>query len=301
MKTCLIIGVDSFTGRYIAQAFADEGGFNLYGTYRSDAGESKDLLVDSFQVDLLNYSEVKNAILKVKPDLIIHLAGISFAANENILQYFDVHVIGTRNILKAAVESEQQFSKIILASTGQVYGHATEITESTDLSPLNDYANSKLAMEYMAKTWLDQLPIVFVRPFNYIGVGQAKHFVVPKIIDAFARQSKDVSLGRTDVKRDFSDVRYIAKCYLALAFNGNVGETYNLASGRSLSIDYLIETLSEISGIKVSIIKDERFIRKSDPDIVSVNNSKIIEMLGESEVIPIEETLQWVYRHESRS
>lgn len=300
MKTCLIIGIDSFTGNYIAEAFVQQGTYKVIGTTRSQCDFKNQHVSKYHKMDLLNYDEISHVIKSTQPDIVIHLAGISFTANDDVSAYYEVHVVGTRNLIRAIEESKATVNKVILASTGQVYGLATNITETTAVAPLNDYAISKLAMEYTAKVWQDKLPIIITRPFNYIGIGQAKRFVIPKIISAFASKAPELVLGRTDVKRDFSDVRFIAQCYLTLAEYGQVGETYNLASGASHSIDYLIDKLTNISGLTIPLRHDEKFMRKNDPDIITVNNNKIMSLNSSLNPLPVEETLKWIFDDENR-
>lgn len=298
MKTCLIIGINSFTGSYLSETLKKQG-YNIVGTVWSAGDMKASHISQTYKMNLLNYDNVSDVIARVQPDIVIHLAGISFVLNDTASQFYDVHIMGTRNVLSALVKHKVAVSKVILASSSQVYGPATNPSETTPTAPMNDYAVSKLAMEYMAKTWSDQLPIIIARPFNCIGVGQAKHFAIPKILSAFVSKNPELHLGRTDVKKDFLDVRVVAKCYLALVEEGQVGETYNLASGQSHSINYLIEKLSCISGFNVTLKRDERFVRKNEPDRIVGDNRKIMSLKMTLAHIPIEETLQWMYNYES--
>ncbi len=300
MKTCLITGINSFTGPYICEAFKQQN-YNIVGTVLSTIDFPNSNGFEVHKMNLLNYDDVNSVIAKTQPNIVIHLAGISFVINNNASRFYDVHVNGTRNLLAALVEHNVPISKIILASSGHVYGPTAIPSEKTPPKAMNDYAVSKIAMEYMSKTWADKLPIIIARPFNYTGVAQKEHFIIPKILSAFVNKISELQLGRTDIKRDFSDVRFIAQCYAALAKEGKIGEVYNLASGKSYSIHYLIEEFSRISGLNIIIKHNKSFVRSNEPHSITADNTKIMGLKKAPEHIPIEKTLRWMFEHANRS
>ena len=134
-------------------------------------------------VNLCDRAELGRAVAEIKPDVVAHLAAISFVAHGDVEAIYRTNVVGTRNLLEALAGLEKRPSAVLLASSANIYGNAAVevIDESVQPSPANDYAVSKLAMEYMARLWMDRLPIIMTRPFNYSGVGQAPQFLLPKI------------------------------------------------------------------------------------------------------------------------
>jgi nucleoside-diphosphate-sugar epimerase len=292
MRTCLITGINGFTGSYIESAFK-KNGYHVMGTVFGDKKHHN--TTTRYNMDLQNQDEVEQVIQATCPDIVIHLAGISFIPSENPSLFYDVHIMGTRNLLTCLQKLDRTPSKIVLASSAQVYGTAANPDENTSPQPLNDYAVSKLAMEFMAKTWLPELPIVIARPFNYIGIGQSPQFVIPKLVHAFKSKQPEIQMGRIDVERDFSDVRYIADCYLALAEEGIAGETYNLCSNRSYSLSHVMDELARLANNRPKIIPNSKFMRKNDPPLIKGNNKKLVHLLQADKAIDIQQTMQWIY------
>ena len=86
-------------------------------------------------------------------------------------------------------------------------------------------------MEHLAKACMTRLGIVLTRPFNYTGVGQEPRCLIPKILNHFKTQALHIELGNTDVARDFSDVRDVARAYLLLAEAQSLGKHLTSAPG----------------------------------------------------------------------
>lgn len=296
----LITGIGGFTGRYLAAELADAG-YSVFGTTHP----REPVRSNAFQVDLCDRAALRNVVREVKPHVVAHLAAISFVGHSDPDSIYQVNVLGTRHLLQALAEVSERPKAVLLASSANVYGNATTglIDEAAELSPENDYAVSKLAMEYMARLWTDQLPLIVVRPFNYTGVGQAEHFLVPKIISHFRRGDQSIELGNIDVERDFSDVRIVAKIYRRLLEKPPVGEVLNVCSGSSATIREILKIMSGIAGYKIDFQVNPAFVRRNEVKILRGCSKKLLSKLpgisNDLQAYALADTLRWMYNEHS--
>ena len=192
---------------------------------------------------------------------------------------------------------------MLLASSANVYGNSevSPLDENTPPSPENDYAVSKYAMELMARQWRHRLPVIVARPFNYTGVGQSKSFLLPKIVDHFARGEKRIELGNIEVHRDFSDVRMVADAYHRLLQRGEPGNVYNVCSGVAHSIHDVLDMLAAISGYEIEVEVNPRFVRSNEVKRLVGDNRRLVECIGDIRRIALSETLEWMYSRQTGS
>ena len=291
-RRALITGLRGFTGHYMAQELT-AAGYRVYGTVMP--GEA--LGPDVYPVDLCDCEAVARIVDEVQPDVVAHLAGIAFVAHSNAELIYRVNVVGTRNLLEALANGKHRPTSVLLASSANIYGNASVpvIDENVPPSPANDYAVSKLAMEYMARLWMDKLPIVIARPFNYTGVGQAENFLLPKIVAHFRRNEQRIELGNLAIARDFSDVRMVARAYRRLLAVAPSGEAFNVCSGASHSLANLIDMMSEIAGYRIDVQVNPAFVRANDVLTLAGSNSKLTAVIGQLDPTPLSETLRWMY------
>ncbi|MCW8917613.1 MAG: GDP-mannose 4,6-dehydratase [Gammaproteobacteria bacterium] len=291
MPTALITGVTGFTGRYLT-ADLKEKGYDVVGLTHSRSQSGEGMIM----CDLLDRTAVAEVVSKVQPDVVAHLAAIAFVAHKDVDALYRTNVVGTRNLLEALCESRNPPSAVLLASSANVYGNAVvdPISEEVQPQPANDYAVSKLAMEYMASLWFERLPITIARPFNYTGVGQSTDFLIPKIVEHFRQGKHVIELGNLDVERDFSDVRAVARAYLRLLEVAPVGETVNVCSGRIHSLREVIEMAEVITGHKVRVEVNPAFVRANEIKTLRGDPSKLCGLIGAWKTPPLEETLRWM-------
>jgi len=290
-KRALITGLHGFTGHHMARELA-AAGYRVFGTATPGGVSSPDV----FAFDLCDRAAVGAMVEQVQPDVVVHLAGISFVAHGDAEQIYRVNVVGTRNLLEALAGAAHKASCVLLASSANIYGNASVpvIDEAVAPSPANDYAVSKLAMEYMARLWMDKLPIVIVRPFNYTGRGQDERFLLPKIVAHFQRRERRIELGNLAIARDFSDVRMVARSYRKLLAAAPGGEAFNICSGRSNSLEDVIDLCSGIAGYRIEVQVNPAFVRANDVLTLSGSNEKLAQVIGPLDPPALIDTLRWM-------
>jgi nucleoside-diphosphate-sugar epimerase len=297
MPRALLTGCHGFTGRYVACEL-EAAGYTVIGLAHDGDPPREGVL----RANLLDRDAVRRAIDEARADVVVHLAAISFVAHGDADEIYRVNVVGTRNLLAALADADAKPRSVVLASSANVYGNAAvePITEDTPPAPANDYAVSKLAMEYVARLWMERLPITLVRPFNYTGVGQSEHFLIPKIVAHFRRGDKIIELGNTDVSRDFSDVRDVARAYAAIVAHAPTAAVINVCSGTAHSLDEVLAMMARIAGYGIEVRINPAFVRANEVKRLVGSNGRLREITGLAPSIRLEDTLRWMYAAPSR-
>ncbi|WP_174908123.1 NAD-dependent epimerase/dehydratase family protein [Burkholderia diffusa] len=297
-RRAFVTGLTGFTGRYMAQQL-EAAGYDVWGTVAPGAARPDDPAFANctlLPVDLLDAQAMRAAATDARPDAVVHLAARAHVAQDEPSQTYAVNIVGTRNLLAALAGLDRRPSAVLLASSANIYGNSTAgvLDETVSPAPANDYAVSKLAMEYAAKLWADRLPIVIARPFNYTGVGQDEAYLLPKLVSHYARNAPRISLGNLDVSRDFSDVRDVTTAYLKLLETAPAGETFNVCSERAYSLKEVLAMLSRIAGYVIDVTIDPRFVRHNEVKRLSGSRDKLRRAVGELPVTPLDDTLRWM-------
>lgn len=309
----LITGVTGFVGSHLASFLRDEG-VEVIGTCRNrsnqqdadpyDAELFKDVRL--FECELRDAAAVDAVLAAERPDYLFHLAAQSFVPASWASPSDTIHnnVAGQVNLLDS-IRRHGLPTKVLVAGSSEEYGevHADElpVTEFNPLRPMNPYAISKIAQDFLAMQYYRQygVPIVRMRTFNHIGPRQNEHFVTSSFAKQIAEIEKGLRppvlyVGNLEAQRDFTDVRDVVRAYWLAIQYGVPGECYNIASGRSRSIGSLLQQLLSLSPIAVTIEQDAPRMRPSDVPIVIGDAAKFSSLTGWQPEIPIETTMQEV-------
>ena len=292
-RRVLVTGSEGFTGRYVCDEFARAG----WEVWRAGLQTQPDRL-RYLQIDLLKPETLTRIVDIASPDVVVHLAASAFIAQDDATAFYGINLLGTRHLLEALSHAHTPPTCTILASSANVYGNTTlgMLDETSPTHPANDYAVSKLAMEYLAKTYMNKLGIVITRPFNYTGVGQEQRYLIPKIVAHFKARATTIELGNTDVARDFSDVRDVARFYRLLAEASPCGETFNLCSGEATAIESCITMASEITGHDIEVRVNPDFVRSIEIKTLRGSRTKLENAVGQQKRHGIRETIEWMLK-----
>lgn len=291
-KKVLIIGIESFTGKHLTRHLKLSG----YAVFGTSFFVSDDTHV--FQCDITDKESTLGILTTILPDYIINLAGISFVVHAKKELFYSVNVLAVENILESILEIENyQPKKVILVSSATVYGNQSSdiLDEGMIPNPINHYGISKLAMEQIVKMYFDKLDIIITRPFNYTGIGQEAHFLIPKIVSHFKEKKTEIELGNINVFREFNDVEYVCEIYKKLLESDAKSEIVNICSNRVIALKEVIEQMIKIARYEIEIKINQVFIRENEIVRLSGSTTKLFGLVGEVKQRNFKKTLEEMY------
>jgi GDP-4-dehydro-6-deoxy-D-mannose reductase len=226
----LVTGANGFAGSWLARHLIEQG----------------DDVVPS-SVDITDSAAVESTILSVAPQAIYHLAGQANvgASWKDPHRTFAVNAAGTLNVVQAAIKCTEH-PRVLVVGSAEVYGvvrpDELPVSEDRPLRPASPYAASKAAAELVALQAFhgNKLPVMVARSFNHIGPGQSDEFVVSalahRVVQARLSGATAISVGNLSPRRDFTDVRDVARAYRSIVTAGVPGQVYNVCTGSAVSV-----------------------------------------------------------------
>jgi UDP-glucose 4-epimerase len=310
IRRVLVTGAAGFVGRHSMDSLLEKG-FQVTAIDNFMNSSPKDAAPYKKHCrwitgDIRNKRDVKRAMQGV--DAVLHLAAIRSVAKsvEDPMLNHDVNATGTLTLLDAAASANVKH--FIFTSTSAVYGAALAQFQKEEgpFKPMSPYGMAKFLAEQYARHYYKtlKLPTTSVRIFNVYGPGQnpeSKYsLVVPGVLSKILKKERPVIDGTGEQTRDFVYIDDIVKAFFKIMGNPKAyGKVYNLGSGRSYSIKFIVNELLDITGSPLKPVFGPR--RPGDPDRTCASIKKIASELGWKPETSLrqglKETVQWYQGH----
>ena len=241
---------------------------------------------------------------RVRPAWVFHLAALSSpaASFDDPAGTITNNVAGEANLLNALVRLDPMPRVLVVGSSdeyGRAAGRNRRLGEATPLRPLSPYAVSKVAQDYLGLQYFlsRALPCVRVRPFNHAGPRQSPQFAIASFAQQIARielgrQAPTLRVGNLKAKRDFTDVRDMARAYVLALSKGKPGEVYNLGSGTSIELGAIVTALIRMSKKRITLEVDATRSRVAEADAYLCDPRRFQRLTGWRPQISLNRTLR---------
>ena len=270
----------------------------------SDVGSPAGGTSTYLPLDVRDPDSIASVLAEVAPDAILHLGGIAFVPLgwTQPQRVFHVNTIGTLNVLDA-VRQHRPAARILVVTSAEVYGShpaPAPLAEDAPYRPDNIYGVAKAAADHAALLYAahHRLDVMVARPSNHIGAGQSKDFVSSSFASQLAAIAAGAAprmrVGNLDQRRDFTDVRDVARAYALLLERGRAGLAYNIASGRLIPVRDLLDGLCDVAQVRPQVEIDPGLFRP-DENRPSYDTARIRDHVGWKPEIPLRQTLEAVY------
>ncbi len=304
----LVTGITGFVGSHMADYLLSRGDVELFGAKRwsSRLRNIRHILgkVKLVDYEITDYTSVRALLEEVRPDAIFHFAAQSFVspAWTTPKATFEVNALGTLNLLEAMRHLGMNCRMLISGSAeefGLVYEHEIPITEDNPLRPVNPYGVSKVAQDLLCYEHFKSYgqSIIRVRAFNQIGPRRDRVFACASFAYQIAMIEKKgwppvVKVGTLTARRDFCDVRDMARAYWLALEKGVPGEVYCISGGHIHTIRELLDILLELStarGIRVE--EEPARVRPTELPLLIADCSKFKTLTNWEPTIPFRQTV----------
>ena len=298
-------GSDGFVGPHVENALRLVNGAGIEIIATSKLGGAHPVFGKMDALDVTDAAAIQSSIAHTEPTHVIHLAAVAAvdAASTDPGKTWAIHVGGTHNLAQAILEHAPG-CWLLNVGSGLIYGETARsgrpLNENALPAPVDYYGVTKAAADLALEALVRRgLRVVRLRPFNHIGAGQTEGFAIPAFAMQIARIEAGLTepvlrVGNLDAKRDFLDVRDVARAYALTVLHTDdlrSGLILNIASGVPRRIGDMLQTLLARSRVAITVEQDPARMRASDLPLIVGDATRARELLGWSPEYSVEDTL----------
>ena len=313
-KKVLITGITGSGGSYLADYIAENHqNVEIHGITRWHSTSTNKNLEKSrnrvvlHECDLTDFSATFEAIRKVQPDAIFHIAAYANvrASFINPLSVTYNNVMGTINLLEAVRLSGIK-PVIQICSTSELYGQVdpknVPIKEDCPIQPINPYAVSKLSQDFLGLTYFKSygIPVIRTRMFAYLNPRRADLFATSfalQVARIEAGLQKELLHGNLDSTRTLIDVRDAMESYWVAMTKGKPGEVYNIGGTTVITVGQFLNVLKKLARVEIPSRINPELLRPVDVTLQIPDTSKFESETGWKPKYSFEESVNFLLEH----
>jgi nucleoside-diphosphate-sugar epimerase len=303
----LVTGGAGFIGSNLADRLIREGAkVVILDNFLTGFRENLEEIDGDFELiegDITDTAAVAKAVEEC--EVIFHEAALPSVPRsvDNPLETHRICVDGTVNLLMAARDARVR--RFIYAASSSAYGDQAVLpkVETMAADPLSPYAAAKLTGELYCRAFnsVYGLETFSLRYFNVFGPrqnpGSMYSGVISRFTDALMSGKQPVIYGDGEHSRDFTYIDNVVAANLSAAQSTKgIGETMNVANGERVTLNQLLETLKQVTGVR-DVTPDHQPARKGDVRDSQADNRRAVEYLGYKTLVGLEEglrrTVEW--------
>jgi GDP-4-dehydro-6-deoxy-D-mannose reductase len=299
MAVWLVTGGGGFVGRHVLEALSEApAGPSGSGAEIVALGRHHPANAAGYrfvQADLNDPDGLAESLQGLAPDFVIHTAGKTPpAADEELYRanfWSTTHLLGALRRMRKPI-------RVVLAGSaaelGPVEARYLPVGEDYPVDPVGAYGRSKLLATRSGMAERPPLEVVCARIFNVIGPGLPHTQAFGAFAARLAEPGPDplnMPVGRLDTRRDFVDVRDVARALVALASHGAAGQLYHVGTGVSRSVGEGLDDLVGRSGRTIVTREDPALMQRPGPLDSRAAIDRIVKATGWEARISFEQSL----------
>ena len=260
----VVTGVAGFIGSHLSERLLAAGhevvGVDCFADYYARARKEQNLdksrSHDRFHFEAADLVDADLAPMLDGADVVYHLAGqpgVRPSWGNQFDRYVRDNVIATQRLLEALKDAP--IKRFVFAGSSSVYGDAERFpTKETALPrPLSPYGVTKLAAEHLTNLYTRNfgIPAVSVRYFTVYGPRQRPDMAFSRFMQAMTAGDDIEVFGDGEQTREFTYVSDAVDGTIKASTADVVGQIFNLGGGSRVTVNQVLATLEEISGLSI--------------------------------------------------